>query len=135
MQDRIVGTKYLSSIAVSVVNADAVSGTKIAIENTLLQHFTITDPTKENFSILNQADILSTVSSVIGTLKLFLGAVAVISLIVGGIGVMNIMLVSVTERTREIGIRKAIGARDRDIIGQFLSESIVLCLIGGAIGI
>lgn len=65
MQDRIAGTKYLSSIAVSVINADAVSGTKIAIENTLMEHFNITDPTKENFSIFNQADILSTVNTVI----------------------------------------------------------------------
>ena len=84
---------------------------------------------------MNQADLLKTFATITNAFKIFLGGIAVISLLVGGIGVMNIMLVSVTERTREIGIRKAIGALRRDIIIQFLTESIVLTLIGGSIGI
>jgi putative ABC transport system permease protein len=90
---------------------------------------------KEDFSILNQQDILSIASSVTGVLTLFLGGIAAISLLVGGIGIMNIMYVSVTERTREIGLRKAVGARKIDILVQFLVESSVLSLIGGLIGI
>jgi putative ABC transport system permease protein len=89
----------------------------------------------DDFTILTQESILSTVSQVTGVFTLFLGGVAAISLLVGGIGIMNIMLVSVTERTREIGLRKAIGARKRDILVQFLTESILLSLVGGIIGI
>jgi putative ABC transport system permease protein len=89
----------------------------------------------DDFTIVNQADILKTLTATTDTLTLFLGGVAAISLVVGGIGIMNIMLVSVTERTREIGIRKAIGAKKRDILVQFLAEAIVLSLVGGLIGI
>ena len=89
----------------------------------------------DDFRIINQADILKTLTAATDTLTLFLGGVAAISLVVGGIGIMNIMLVSVTERTREIGIRKAIGAKKRDILVQFLAEAIVLSLAGGLIGI
>jgi putative ABC transport system permease protein len=85
--------------------------------------------------VLNQADLLNTASQVTGTLTAFLGAIAGISLLVGGIGIMNIMLVSVTERTREIGIRKAVGARWADILAQFLMEAVVLSLVGGIVGI
>jgi putative ABC transport system permease protein len=85
--------------------------------------------------VQSQADILSAMTSVANTLTVFLGAIAGISLVVGGIGVMNIMLVSVTERTREIGLRKAVGARRRDILYQFLTETLVMCILGGIIGI
>ena len=84
--------------------------------------------------LINQQQILDTISSMQGTMKTTVGVIAGISLLVGGIGIMNIMLVSVTERTREIGIRKALGAKRRDILMQFLIESIVICLIGGIIG-
>jgi putative ABC transport system permease protein len=89
----------------------------------------------DDFSVLTQADVASVLGSLTTVLTAFLGLIAAISLLVGGIGIMNIMLVSVTERTREIGLRKAVGAKRRDILGQFLSEAVVLSLVGGGIGI
>jgi putative ABC transport system permease protein len=89
----------------------------------------------DDFTIINQQDILATAATITGVLTIFLGGIAAISLLVGGIGIMNIMLVSVIERTREIGLRKAMGARKRDILVQFLTESILLSLFGGLIGI
>ena len=95
----------------------------------------MSDPTLADFSVLNQADILASASSITGTLTLLLGAIAGISLVVGGIGIMNMMLTTVTERTREIGLRKAIGAKNKDINMQFLAEAVALTVIGGVIGI
>lgn len=89
---------------------------------------------EDDFTIISQGDFLETVGNILGTVTLFLGAVAGISLLVGGIGIMNIMLVSVTERTREIGIRKSMGALRRDILMQFMIESLFLSLLGGLIG-
>ncbi|AHB40915.1 hypothetical protein P148_SR1C00001G0100 [candidate division SR1 bacterium RAAC1_SR1_1] len=134
-QRRLFGTKYLSSIGVSAASTEVIDSVKANMEEVLLEHFGITNSDDANFTISNQADALDTISSITNTMKMFLGAIAMISLVVGGIGVMNIMLVSVTERTREIGIRKAIGAQTRDIIFQFLSESVALCILGGLIGI
>ena len=88
-----------------------------------------------DFTFSNQASLLETANSIAATLSLFLGAIGGISLLVGGIGIMNIMLVSVTERTREIGLRKALGAHDNDILLQFVIEALVLCTLGGLIGI
>ena len=104
--------------------------------NTLLRNRHGLDPNEEaDFNVMNQADMLEMATEVTGILTVFLGAIAAISLLVGGIGIMNIMLVSVTERTREIGIRKAVGARKADILTQFLLEAVVLSLLGGLIGI
>ena len=99
------------------------------------QNHGITDPKKDDFNIQTQADILSILGSITSILTLFLAAIASISLIVGGIGIMNIMLVAVTERTREIGLRKAVGATDNDILQQFLIESVLLTFVGGVVGI
>jgi putative ABC transport system permease protein len=105
------------------------------INNLLRRRHNISFQDEDDFSVLNQADLVAVMAQVTGVLTLFLGAIAAISLLVGGIGIMNIMLVSVTERTREIGIRKAVGAKRRDILLQFLVESMVLSLLGGAAGI
>ena len=101
----------------------------------LLDRHHISDPTAADFSILNQADILASASTITTTLTYLLGAIAGISLLVGGIGIMNMMLTTVTERTREIGLRKAIGAKRADISRQFLIEAIALTVIGGVLGI
>ena len=90
---------------------------------------------EDDFSIINQSDLLSIFGDILGLFTLFLSAIAFISLVVGGIGIMNIMLVSVTERTREIGLRKAVGAKRRNVLGQFLIEAVTLALIGGILGI
>jgi macrolide transport system ATP-binding/permease protein len=103
--------------------------------SSLKQHRLITDDQKESFRIRNMADIKKTLESTTETMSLLLGAIAAISLLVGGIGIMNIMLVSVTERTREIGLRKAIGANNKDIMVQFLIEAVLMSLIGGLAGI
>src|SRR5690606_13950285 len=89
----------------------------------------------DDFTVFNQQDFLDTAAAVTGVLTIFLGGVAAISLLVGGVGIMNIMLVSVIERTREIGVRKGLGARNRDIMIQFLAESSILSLLGGILGI
>ena len=96
---------------------------------------TTSRPTDPDFSIFNPSSILDAVTAATGTFTMLLGAVAAISLLVGGIGVMNIMLVTVTERTREIGIRKAIGAQRGDIVGQFLLEAVLLSMFGGLVGV
>ena len=129
----VSGTK-VRSIAVSVASADQIALTKARL-TALLQERHGTNGPDDDFNIADQAQLLDTFSSVTGLLTLLLAGIASISLVVGGIGIMNIMLVSVRERTREIGIRKAIGARGSDILLQFLVEALVLSLLGGLIGI
>jgi putative ABC transport system permease protein len=129
-----VNRDQVDSISVQAVDADSVSKAVEEVTQILSTRHR-TEIGKEDFSILNQQDILSIAQSITGVLTIFLGGIAAISLLVGGIGIMNIMFVSVTERTREIGLRKAVGARKLDILIQFLLESSVLSLIGGLIGI
>ena len=133
-QELFVGTNSVRSVGVSAASADQIDTVSAEITALLEQRHGITTGV-DDFSISTQAQLLGTVSSVSDVLTLLLAGIASISLLVGGIGIMNIMLVSVRERTREIGIRKAIGARGRDILSQFLVEALALSLAGGLIGI
>ncbi len=127
--------KIISQIVASASSPSVVTQAETEITTILLQRHQIADPTQADFQLQSQQDILTQANSIATALTLVLGAIAGISLVVGGIGIMNIMLVTVTERTREIGIRKAIGARRRDILIQFLIEAMVLSGLGGALGI
>jgi putative ABC transport system permease protein len=129
------GGKNISQIVASASSAGTVSAAETEITTILLQQHQISDPSAADFQLQSQQDILNQATSIATALTLVLGAIAGISLVVGGIGIMNIMLVTVTERTREIGIRKAIGARRRDVLIQFLIEAMVLSGLGGALGI
>jgi putative ABC transport system permease protein len=135
-RDRVIrrsGT-IVDGIYIQANDATAVSEASTQISNIMrLRHHV--EVGKEDFTVANQQDLLTTATSITGILTTFLGGIAAISLLVGGIGIMNIMLVSVVERTREIGLRKALGARNRDIMTQFLAESSFLSLLGGLIGI
>lgn len=134
-QQYIFGIKYFHRIAVEADSEKNVNQTVEDIKMTLRNSHNITDPSKDDFFIETQAEAMQTVSSITDILTFFLAAVAAISLLVGGVGIMNIMLVSVTERTREIGLRKAVGATEKNILTQFLLEAITLTIIGGIIGI
>ena len=132
LAQRMFGQKYVTTFYVAALSSETVSQAETDIETVLLSLYRQDDTA---FNILNQASILDVMDSVMGTLSLLLGGIAAISLLVGGIGIMNIMLVSVSERTREIGIRKAIGAGRSRILVQFLIESMVISVLGGLIGI
>ncbi len=134
VQHSFVGGDSVRSIYVSVASQQGIDQAKAEITALLRQRHGTSEGT-DDFSISDQSQLLDTFGSVTTILSLLLAGIASISLIVGGIGVMNIMLVSVRERTREIGIRKAVGARQRDILAQFLIEALTLSLLGGAIGI
>jgi putative ABC transport system permease protein len=127
--------KNISQIVASASSPSAVTQAETELTTILLQRHQISDPAQADFQLQSQQDILTQANSIATALTLVLGAIAGISLVVGGIGIMNIMLVTVTERTREIGIRKAIGARWRDVLTQFLIEAMVLSGLGGALGI
>jgi putative ABC transport system permease protein len=135
-RDRVImrAGNNVDAIYVQATNANSVTEANTQISNIMrLRHHVAVG--KEDFTVTNQQDLLNTASSITGILSTFLGGIAAISLLVGGIGIMNIMLVSVAERTREIGLRKAVGARNRDIMTQFLAESSFLSLLGGVLGI
>ena len=133
--ERVEGVDYLRMIYVTGKDENGIDRLQSDIENLLRVRHGIKDTNLDDFNIQNMNSIMETMEETTGTLTLFLGAVAAISLVVGGIGIMNIMLVSVTERTREIGVRKALGATYSVIVTQFLIEAVVISLMGGIIGI
>jgi putative ABC transport system permease protein len=132
---RITGDRYLRSINVQVVSSERMDAAQQQITSLLRQRHRLAADREDDFNIFNQKEIADTVSEVTGVITLLLGAIASISLLVGGIGIMNIMLVSVTERTREIGIRIAVGAQPSAIQLQFLIESMILSVLGGVVGV
>ncbi len=134
-QMRLFGVDYINNASLQVADAALMEKAFYDVEQVLRQQHRLRDSQDNDFSIRNQADILATLEENSKTFTMLLAGIAVVSLVVGGIGIMNIMLVSVTERTREIGIRKAIGAKRRDIMVQFLMEALALSLTGGIIGV
>jgi putative ABC transport system permease protein len=134
-QTYLFGIKYFNRIVVEADSDSTVNETVDDLTATLRNDHNIIDPAKDDFYVETQASAMQTVSTILNVLTLFLASVAAVSLVVGGIGIMNIMLVSVTERTREIGLRKALGATQKDILSQFLLEAVTLTAVGGVIGI
>lgn len=129
------GQAYVSTIGISADSATDMSAVQQQVTDLLLARHNISNPAQADFTVQNQADIVATASSITGTFTILLASIAGISLVVGGIGIMNMMLTTVTERTREIGLRKAIGAKRRDINLQFLAEAIMLTFLGGTMGV
>ena len=134
-QERLMGITYIRSINIQVSSADRIEYVQGQVESLLRQRHHIVGDKEDDFTVRNLTSLMETMNDTTTMLTLFLGSIAAISLIVGGIGIMNIMMVSVTERTREIGIRKALGATFRNIMMQFLIESVVIGVIGGLLGV
>jgi putative ABC transport system permease protein len=132
---RVFGKDYLTGMSIQAVSEDKMHDAQDQIEALIRKRHKIADGDPVDIIIFNQTDLLQTAQQQTGIFTMLLASIAGVSLFVGGIGIMNIMLVTVTERTREIGIRKAIGARRRDILSQFLIEAITMSLVGGIMGI
>jgi len=135
VQKFLAGANYVSTINVQAKSSQLMTQAKNEITNLLLRRHNIASPEMADFSVLSQEDILEASTSITNTMTILLAAIAGISLVVGGIGIMNMMMTSVTERTREIGLRKAVGANKLDISSQFLAESVMLTFLGGVVGI
>jgi len=134
-QRRLFGVDYLSQISVKVATQQDMETAFLDIERVLRREHRLRSDQDNDFTLRNQADIIATFQETQETFTILLAGIAAVSLLVGGIGIMNVMIISVTERTREIGIRKAVGARRRDIMMQFLIEAVVMSVLGGIIGI
>lgn len=134
-QKQLRGIDYVNAILVQAENENVIEQTVADIEQTLKERHNIGDASKNDFTVRSQKEFVQVLGMVTGIFTIFLSVISGIALVVGGIGIMNIMLVSVTERTREIGLRKAIGARKKDILNQFLLEALTLTILGGIIGI
>ncbi len=135
MQRKILGTDYFQAIIGKLKDVNKADATVLDLEDVIRANHKIDDPAKDDFAINTMAEAIGILSSVVGGITLLLVALVCISLVVGGVGIMNIMYVSVTERVFEIGLRKALGAKSKDILWQFLSEAIILTVLGGLVGI
>jgi putative ABC transport system permease protein len=135
VQKKLAGITYIQQIALSATSSDAVEQAATEITHLLRQRHKVQDPTEDDFTVRTVEEMAATRVEMAQTMTMLLMSVASVSLLVGGIGIMNIMLVSVTERTREIGLRMAVGARTRDILRQFLAEAVSLSVVGGAVGV
>jgi len=134
-QKLLLGINYVSLIRAKIVDSEKVDLAIDEAKAVLRDRHNISNPNEDDFDVRNQADALEILTTITNALQFFLAAIAAISLLVGGIGIMNIMYVTVTERTKEIGLRKAIGANEKNLLGQFLVESIILTMSGGVVGI
>jgi len=132
---RLLGKEYLDSVDLEIYSADDIPAAQEEIKALIVRTHRLPPSQTESFEIRNMAEIQAMLTETSRTMSFLLASIAAVSLLVGGIGIMNIMLVSVTERTREIGVRKAVGARRRDILAQFLTEALVVSITGGGIGI
>jgi putative ABC transport system permease protein len=132
---QVLGVDYLSEVDLSARDESHLTAIQTKVTLLLRKRHRLSDDVENDFNVRNMADVLNATSIINTVLSLLLGGIAAISLLVGGIGVMNVMLVTVAERTREIGVRKAIGARQRDILRQFLIEAVVMSATGGLVGV